>query len=82
MTDEQARLAGEVNGLRIALRFIVIAMSVEDHGPAMISGLKRLALEVVETSSRKHQCPELTVFNEATREAVDFIFSLPDEPGA
>ncbi|WP_133255984.1 hypothetical protein [Rhodopseudomonas palustris] len=76
MTTEEARLQGEVHGLRIALRLVVTAMSADDKGPEIIALLRREALEVVNTPPPGNpQCYQLSVFDAASRDAVEFIFS-------
>lgn len=79
MTSEEARLQGEVHGLRIALRLVVTAMSVDEKGPELIEFLRKQAIEVMNSPlPGSPQCYQLSVFNAASRDAVDFIFGPTD----
>ena len=78
MTLEEARVAGEIEGLRVALRVLVAAIGGLDNGTEMISVLRTAAFDAVDAASTIEKgSPIAAVLHAAERETLEFIFLGP-----
>ena len=78
MTLEEARVAGEIEGLRVALRVLVDAIGGFENGTEMISVLRAAAFDAVDAASKIGKgTPIAATIDAAERETLEFIFSGP-----